>query len=122
MAGAVKGTKGAWGEDCAAAYLRRHGYRILARNYSCRFGEIDLIAEKDGVLLFVEVKLRTNLQYGAPREYVTVKKQEKLRAAALLYLSERELDVPARFDVAEVYTDVRHSAGNTRIAYIENAF
>jgi len=74
------------------------------------------------VLLFVEVKLRTNLQYGAPREYVTVKKQEKLRAAALLYLSERELDVPARFDVAEVYTDVRHSAGNTRIAYIENAF
>ena len=122
MAGAVKGTKGAWGEDCAAAYLRRHGYRILVRNYSCRFGEIDLIAEKDGVLLFVEVKLRTNLQYGAPREYVTVKKQEKLRAAALLYLSGRELDVPARFDVAEVYTDVRHSAGKTRIAYIENAF
>ena len=75
-----------------------------------------------GVLLFVEVKLRTNLQYGAPREYVTVKKQEKLRAAALLYLSERELDVPARFDVAEVYTDVHRSAGKTRIAYIENAF
>ena len=75
-----------------------------------------------GVLLFVEVKLRTNLQYGAPREYVTVKKQEKLRAAALLYLSERELDVPARFDVAEVYTDVRHSAGKTRIRYIANAF
>ena len=122
MAGAVKGTKGAWGEECAAAYLRRRGYRILARNYSCRFGEIDLIAEKDGVLLFVEVKLRTNLQYSAPRQYVTVKKQEKLRAAALLYLSARELAVPARFDVAEVYTDVRHSAGNTRIAYIENAF
>ena len=122
MAGAVKGTKGAWGEECAAVYLRRHGYRILARNYSCRFGEIDLIAEKDGVLLFVEVKLRTNLQYGVPREYVTVKKQEKLRAAALLYLSECELDVPARFDVAEVYTDVRHSAGKTRIRYIANAF
>ena len=122
MAGAVKGTKGAWGEECAAAYLRRRGYRILARNYSCRFGEIDLIAEKDGVLLFVEVKLRTNLQYGAPREYVTVKKQEKLRAAALLYLSERELDVPARFDVAEVYTDVHRSAGKTRIRYIANAF
>ena len=84
--------------------------------------EVKVLAEKDGVLLFVEVKLRTNLQYGAPREYVTVKKQEKLRAAALLYLSERELDVPARFDVAEVYTDVRHSAGKTRIAYIENAF
>ena len=94
----------------------------MEREWRCRFGEIDLIAEKDGVLLFVEVKLRTNLQYGAPREYVTVIKQEKLRAAALLYLSERELDVPARFDVAEVYTDVHRSAGKTRIRYIANAF
>ena len=109
-------------ESRAAEYLESLGYHILARNFRCRFGEIDLIAEKDGVLMFVEVKLRTNLQYGAPREYVTVKKQEKLRAAALLYLSERELDVPARFDVAEVYTDVRHSAGKTRIRYIANAF
>ena len=50
MAGAVKGTKGAWGEDCAAAYLRRHGYRILARNYSCRFGEIDVIPGKQSSL------------------------------------------------------------------------
>ena len=115
-------SEGVWGEALVADYLREKGYKLAAHSYRCRFGEIDLIAEKDGVLLFVEVKLRTNLQYGAPREYVTVKKQEKLRAAALLYLSERELDVPARFDVAEVYTDVRHSAGNTRIAYIENAF
>ena len=98
---------GDWGEALVEKYLSERGCRI---------------AEKDGVLLFVEVKLRTNLQYGAPREYVTVKKQEKLRAAALLYLSERELDVPARFDVAEVYTDVRHSAGKTRIRYIANAF
>ena len=110
------------GEAMAAEYLRENGYEILASQFRCRFGEIDLIAEKDGVLLFVEVKLRTNLQYGAPREYVTVKKQEKLRAAALLYLSERELDVPARFDVAEVYTDVHRSVGKTRIRYIANAF
>ena len=103
---------GDWGEALVEKYLSERGCRIVEREWRCRFGEIDLIAEKDGVLLFVEVKLRTNLQYGAPREYVTVKKQEKLRAAALLYLSERELDVPARFDVAEVYTDVRHSAGN----------
>lgn len=110
------------GEAMAAEYLRENGYEILASQFRCRFGEIDLIAEKDGVLLFVEVKLRTNLQYGVPREYVTVKKQEKLRAAALLYLSGRELDVPARFDVAEVYTDVHRSAGKTRIRYIANAF
>ena len=103
---------GDWGEALVEKYLSERGCRIVEREWRCRFGEIDLIAEKDGVLLFVEVKLRTNLQYGAPREYVTVKKQEKLR----------ELDVPARFDVAEVYTDVHRSAGKTRIAYIENAF
>ena len=108
---------GDWGEALVEKYLSERGCRIVEREWRCRFGEIDLIAEK-----FVEVKLRTNLQYGAPREYVTVKKQEKLRAAALLYLSGRELDVPARFDVAEVYTDVHRSAGKTRIAYIENAF
>ena len=113
---------GDWGEALAAQYLSERGCRIVEREWRCRFGEIDLIAEKDGMLLFVEVKLRTNLQYGMPREYVTAKKQEQLRAAALLYLSERGLDVPARFDVAEVCTDVRHSAGKTRIAYIENAF
>ena len=89
---------------------------------SVRFGEIDLIAEQEGALLFVEVKLRTNLRYGMPRESVTAKKQEKLRSAALLYLSMHGLDAPARFDVAEVYTDVHHSARSTRIEYIENAF
>ena len=64
MAGAVKGTKGAWGEDCAAAYLRRHGYRILARNYSCRFGEIDIIAADRHYVVFVEVKLRASDRFG----------------------------------------------------------
>ena len=73
---------GDWGEALVEKYLSERGCRIVEREWRCRFGEIDLIAEKDGVLLFVEVKLRTNLQYGAPREYVTVKKQEKLRAVA----------------------------------------
>ena len=113
---------GDWGEALVAEYLEARGCRIVEKEWRCRLGEIDLIAEKDGMILFVEVKLRTNLRYGMPCEYVTAKKQEKLRAAALLYLSMHGLDVPARFDVAEVYTDVRHSAGKTRIAYIENAF
>ena len=60
MAGAVRGTRGAWGEDYAEAYLRRHGYRILARNYSCRFGEIDIIASDRHYVVFVEVKLRAS--------------------------------------------------------------
>ena len=113
---------GDWGEALVEKYLSERGCRIVEKEWRCRLGEIDLIAEKDGMILFVEVKLRTNLRYGMPCEYVTAKKQEKLRAAALLYLSMHGLDVPARFDVAEVYTDVRHSAGKTRIAYIENAF
>ena len=113
---------GDWGEALAAEYLEARGCRIVEREWRCRFGEIDLIAEQEGTLLFVEVKLRTNLRYGMPRESVTAKKQEKLRSAALLYLSMHGLDAPARFDVAEVYTDARHSARSTRIEYIENAF
>ena len=113
---------GDWGEALAAEYLEARGCRIVEKQWRCRLGEIDLIAEKDGMILFVEVKLRTNLRYGMPREYVTAKKQEKLRAAALLYLSMHGLDVPTRFDVAEVYTDAHHSARSTRIEYIENAF
>ncbi len=113
---------GDWGEALAAEYLEARGCRIVEKEWRCRLGEIDLIAEKDGMILFVEVKLRSNLRYGMPREYVTAKKQEKLRAAALLYLSMHGLDVPARFDVAEVYTDAHHNASRTRIAYIENAF
>lgn len=113
---------GDWGEALVEKYLSERGCRIVEREWRCRFGEIDLIAEQEGALLFVEVKLRTNLRYGMPRESVTTKKQEKLRSAALLYLSMHGLDAPARFDVAEVYTDVHHSARSTRIEYIENAF
>ena len=113
---------GDWGEALVAEYLEACACRIVEKEWRCRFGEIDLIAEQEGTLLFVEVKLRTNLRYGMPRESVTAKKQEKLRSAALLYLSMHGLDAPARFDVAEVYTDAHHSARSTRIEYIENAF
>lgn len=111
--------RGDRGEALVAEYLRARGYRIIETNWRCRRGEIDLIVEKDGVLCFVEVKLRSGLAYGLPREFVTAKKQEKLRAAALLYLSGRGLDVPARFDVAEVYAESGEAA---RIEYIEDAF
>ena len=113
---------GDWGEALVANYLRDRSYTIIASGYRCRFGEIDLIAKKCGVLCFVEVKLRSNLSYGLPREFVTASKQEKLRTTAQFYLSTHGLDVPARFDVAEVYTDAAHTAENTRIEYIKNAF
>ena len=77
------------GEAEVANYLRRRGYTLLAHGFHCRFGEIDLIARKDGVLCFVEVKTRTNLSCGLPREYVTPKKQERLRKTAAWYLMVR---------------------------------
>ena len=114
--------EGTWGEALVADYLRDRSYRLVAHSYHCRFGEIDLIAWDGDTLCFVEVKTRTNTQMGLPREYVTARKQARLRKTALFYLSSHDLDCPTRFDVAEVYTDVRHSAGKTRIDYIENAF
>ena len=114
--------KGTWGEALVANYLRKQGYQLLAHSYHCRFGEIDLIAQKEKTLCFVEVKARTNLQCGLPREYVTASKQEKLRKTAAFYLMEKELDCPVRFDVAEVYSDGLHSPESIRIEYLENAF
>lgn len=113
---------GLWGEAQAAVYLRKRGYQILAHGYRCRFGEIDLIARKDNVLCFVEVKTRADTEYGLPREAVTAQKQEKLRKTALFYMSANEMEVPARFDVAEVYTDKKHNPLSVRIEYLENAF
>ena len=113
---------GLWGEAQVASYLRKRGYKILAHGYRCRFGEIDLIAQKGRTVCFVEVKLRSSTEHGLPREFVTEAKQAKLRTTAEKYLAERESDLPARFDVAEVYTDAAHTPSATRIEYIENAF
>jgi len=115
----VSRLSGTWGEAQVAVYLRKKGYTLLAHSYRCRFGEIDLIARKGRTVCFVEVKLRSSTEFGLPREAVTERKQERLRKTALLYLSQHELDCPARFDVAEVYAD---ECGKARIEYLENAF
>ena len=94
---------GIWGEAQVANYLRKNRYRLVAHSYHCRFGEIDLIAMDGKTLCFVEVKTRSNLSMGLPREYVNAAKQERIRKTALFYLSEKELDRTMRFDVAEVY-------------------
>ena len=111
---------GAWGEAKAAEYLRKKGYKLVAAGYRCRFGEIDLIAIDGKTLCFIEVKTRSNLAVGLPRDYVTAAKQERIRKTALFYLSEKELDCPVRFDVAEVYRS--DSGALERIEYMKNAF
>jgi len=108
------------GEAAVAAYLRQRGYTLLASQWRCRFGELDLVAEdRQGTICFVEVKLRSAGSIGLPREFVDDRKQQKLRTAASAYLSRYELDATARFDVAEVYAA---ADGTLRIEYLESAF
>lgn len=108
------------GEAEVAKYLRKKGYTLLASQWRCRFGELDLVAkDRRGVICFVEVKLRSEGAIGLPREFVDTRKRERLRRTALAYLAQHELDAPARFDVAEVY---EQSDGAMRLTYLEAAF
>jgi putative endonuclease len=83
---------GAWGESVAAEYLEEHGYIIVARNVRTPYGEIDIVAEKDGLTIFVEVKTRTSSSLGPPEISVTPRKQEHMLAAAEYYAQGHELD------------------------------
>ena len=108
------------GEAEVAKYLRKKGYVLLASQWRCRFGELDLVAkDKQGTICFVEVKLRGAGSIALPREFVDQHKQARLRTAAASYLSTHEIEAPARFDVAEVYQE---NNGTLRIEYLENAF
>jgi len=100
----------------AAKYLKKHKYKIVDWSYCSRFGEIDLIAQKNGFIVFVEVKLRKNKDYYSACEAVTYSKQQKIIKTAMLWLSANECELQPRFDVIEVYTD------SNDINHIENAF
>ncbi len=96
-------TLGKSGEELAAGLLKKNGYRILARNYKTRLGEIDIVASDKDTLCFVEVKTRRSDKHGLPQEAVTGFKQRQISKAALIYLKENNLwDKKARFDVVSV--------------------
>lgn len=101
------------GEKKAAKYLQKKGYSILERNFRSRFGEIDIIAEKDGVTVFVEVKTRSTEAYGKGFESVRPDKQGKLIKTAQHYMSVNG-ECPARFDVVSI--------DENEITHIEDAF
>ncbi len=103
-------------EARAADWMKQAGYQILARNFRCRFGEIDIIAKKDGCISFVEVKYRSSDSHGSPQEAVDFRKQQRISNAASYYLYTRRclMDTPCRFDVAAV--------SGEEIRLIENAF
>ena len=91
-------------EEAAVSYLAERGVTILERNFRDRNGEIDLIAQEDGVLLFIEVKYRRSSRYGEPEEAVNVEKQRKISRTALYYLHHKQegMQTPMRFDVISV--------------------
>jgi putative endonuclease len=91
------------GEERAADYLRRQGYRILERNYQTREGEIDIVAHLGGTLVFVEVKTARSLSFGHPRGWVSRRKRAHLVRAALAYMMEKgDLETSCRFDVIAI--------------------
>jgi putative endonuclease len=92
------------GEEHAARYLRSLGYRVRERNYRTRSGEIDIVAEHKGALVFVEVKARSATDFAEPRESVTRAKQRQVARVATSYLGARERrERVTRFDVVEVF-------------------
>ena len=113
---------GAMGEAAAADWLRKKRWKILAMNYRCRLGEVDIIARDGKEYVFVEVKLRRAGGYAPAAEYVTASKQRKLRLAAESWLAENNLEDPlCRFDVMEVYLD-RDGKRIERMNLISEAF
>ena len=123
MSGGEKSRRlGGWGEELAARFLEERGWQILARNWRCRYGEVDLIASDGRYLAFVEVKLRNSDRYGQPMEAVTAAKQRRLLTAAQLYLAEHPTALQPRFDVAQVFAPGGMELGLARIEYVENAF
>lgn len=96
------------GEEAACCELRRRGYRILARRYRTRVGEIDIVARDGGAVVFVEVKTRSSTLFGTPLEAVTPRKQAQVRRMAADYLWRSGLgDVPCRFEVVAVMVDAQ---------------
>lgn len=94
------------GEEIACEFLSNSSYKILARNYHSRFGEIDIIAKDKNCLVFVEVKTRSSKSYGTPLEAITKSKLSKLIKTSQFYISQNKLgDIDYRFDAIEVMFD-----------------
>jgi putative endonuclease len=119
-AGDPRHALGLRGERIAEAWLTARGFRLIDRRYRRRTGEIDLILDDGGTVVFVEVKSRRRATAGRPAEAVTVRKTERLASTALHFLQERGwLERPARFDVVEVLATPGRAA---KVHHIQDAF
>lgn len=111
----LKSLLGQNAEARAEAFLASHGLKCVARNWRCRFGEIDLIMQDGSTLVFIEVRLRSRSDFGGAAASVTAAKQQKLLAAARQYLSALKTLPPCRFDVVAL-------TGDSAPEWIRNAF
>ena len=116
----MKNQTGKLGEDFIAKKLEEKNYKIVCRNFRTRFGEIDIIAENDTYIMFVEVKTRKIGGLQNPTEAVDFRKQNRIRLAAQEYLQKNPSKLQPRFDVAAVLTDMELKIVKWDI--IENAF
>jgi putative endonuclease len=111
----LKSLIGQSGESRAARFLKSHGLTLVARNWRCRFGEIDLVMEDGAALVFVEVRLRSRSDFGGAAASVTPAKQKRLLAAARQYLADLKTLPACRFDVVAL-------SGDGEPEWIKNAF
>lgn len=111
----VKQQRGDIAEQLACDYLQQHGLQLKQRNFSCRYGEIDLIMQHNELLVFVEVRYRRHEMYGGALESVDYRKQQRIIHSAQYYLQRKAIDVPVRFDVIAV-------SANHQIDWVIDAF
>lgn len=105
------------GEQVAADYLKKKGWRILEMNYRFSYSEIDIIAEKDGLVVFIEVKTRTNTSFGMPEDFVNDKKVQFIIRAADHYIQQHDWHGNIRFDIISII-----KKREMELEHIEDAF
>ena len=111
---------GKLGEKAARKFLKKQGYRIRETNFRCHHGEIDIVAQRKDYLVFVEVRTKSNLDFGTPEESITQAKKKKLVALALAYTSTHQ-NLPPLWRIDVVAIELNDKGQTRRIELIENA-
>ena len=111
---------GRLGEKAAQKFLKKRGYRIRETGFRCRHGEIDIVAKKKDCLVFIEVRTKSNLDFGTPEESITRAKKERLIASALTYTTTHQ-HIPSSWRIDVVAIELDEKGKTKRIELIENA-
>ncbi len=113
---------GEWGENLTAEKLSEKGFTIIERNWHSRYGEIDIIAQNEEFILFVEVKTRKSADFAQPYESVDYRKQEKIRKTVETYLQQNPSPLQPRLDVASIVAPQGIHSINPEFTYLPQAF